>query len=457
MTIALQLARFVHATETAPGAARSMAVKAVLDLMTAAIVGHGSVGGRAARTAALAIFGKGPAASWFSSDSLTVPGAAFANAAVSSMLDLDDGHRAAAGHPGASIIPAVLAAGEAEGAGAERVLTAIVLGYEVAVRIAAARDLDSLDTLVTGPWCGQGAAAAVAWLRGLPPAEIAQAIAIAGASAPNLAAVGYSRIMGNHVKEGIAWATATGLAAVDLAAAGFTGPSDLFDNARLFEPTTLAEGWGKSWLIETVYFKPYSCCRWAHAAIDALRAVMTEHGVRPGAIQSLTVKTFARALSLNNETAPTTLESAQYSLPFCIALAALRGQDALLPLREASLGDPEVLALAERVRLEVDPDLNALFSRAVPATLVLTTPEREVTQTVVKPRGEADNPMDRIDLAAKLRTASRDLLGPEDCSAFIEAVDRLDAGDIGPLYRRLATPLTQGLLRQVPGLAMEAV
>ena len=211
MAIAQELAEFVSETTTVPQATREMAVSAVFDLITAAIAGHESQGGRAARSAAQAIWGIGEATAWFSPARLTVPGAAFANSAVSSMLDLDDGHRAAAGHPGACIIPAVLATAETNGADADRVLMAIALGYEIAIRVAAARDMDSLDTLVSGPWCGQGAAAATGWLRSLPPSQIAQAIAIAGSTAPNLAAVAYSQIMGNHVKEGIPWATATGL------------------------------------------------------------------------------------------------------------------------------------------------------------------------------------------------------------------------------------------------------
>ena len=91
--------------------------------------------------------------------------------------------------------------------------------------------------------------------------------------------------MGNHVKEGIAWATATGMAAVDLAAAGFTGPLDLLDNDAYYDRACLTEGLGERWHMDEIYFKPYSCCRWAHAAIDALLQIQATEGFSAEAIR----------------------------------------------------------------------------------------------------------------------------------------------------------------------------
>ena len=451
MTLAQDLADFVHRTETLPGPSRDMAIRAMSDLMTAAVAGFESPGGRSARRAGERIWGAGPASVWFSSTRATVPGAGFANAAAASMLDLDDGHRAAAGHPGACIIPAVLATAEACGADAERVLTAIALGYEVAIRVAASRDLSCLDTLVTGPWCGQGAAAAAAWLRRLPSRQIAQAMAIAGVSAPNLAAVAYSREMGNHVKEGIPWATATGLSAVDLAATGFTAPLDLWDNETLYDPTRLTAGLGQDWMIDSTYFKPYGCCRWAHAAIDGLIGLQAETGVRAADIASIRVHTFARALKLNNDLAPETLEAAQYSVPFCLALAAVRGVEALLPLTATALADREVLDLARRVRITIDPALDAMFSRAVPARVELDTTAGRLTRTITDPLGEPGNPMTRSDLATKFTTATDGLIDPGSAALLTRALERLDVGELQPLLAALAAPLKPEEPAQTPG------
>ncbi|MCG8356787.1 MAG: hypothetical protein MI920_14550, partial [Kiloniellales bacterium] len=280
------------------------------------------------------------------------------------------------------------------------------------------------------------------------------ALAIAGSSAPNLTAVAYSRVMGNHVKEGLTWATATGLAAVDLAATGFTGPLDLYDHEDHYDPAKLSHGLGESWLIDSVYFKPYSCCRWAHAAIDALIELQMEGAIPASEIEAIEVHTFGRALRLNNDLAPANLEAAQYSLPFCIALVALRGTGALLPLREGSLADREVLALAERVHLQVDPQLDAMFSEAVPARLEVVMPQGRVTRTVITPKGEAANPMTRADLRAKFDIATASLVEGDLVSSLLDAVEAFENGDIQPLFAALATPLGDQGLQEIPDLAV---
>lgn len=441
MTVAQQLGEFLAATEAVAGAPADKVRAALLDLTIAAIAGHKVPGTLAARQAAGTAWGGTAAPVWFSGKRLSVPGAAFANSAAASMLDLDDGHRAAAGHPGASIIPAVLATAAVTGDGDARIASAIALGYEIAVRIATSRDFAALTTMVSGPWVGQGAAAAAAWLRRLTPGQTAQAIAIAGASAPNLSAVAYSRVMGNHLKEGIPWATATGLAAVDLAAAGFTGPTDLLDNDTLFARGKLLDGLGERWAIEGVYFKPYSCCRWAHAAIDAVLDISSAHAIEAGEIDRIEVETFAWALRLTNEPAPRTLESAQYSVPFCVALAATRGKEPLACLSEDWLADDRTIALARRVTMTTDPGFEARFPAAVPARVRLHASRGSFERTVETPLGEPANPLSWTALEQKFETVARRVLSAGDSDRFQAAIARLAAGKIAPLVAALGLPL----------------
>ena len=447
MTVAHTLAAFACETTRLAPATRAAAVRAVFDLIAAAIAGSRTGGGIAALKAAPVAWGAGPAACWFSDVRLSIPGAAFVNAAFASMLDLDDGHRAASGHPGAAVIPAVLATAEAHGADAERVLAAIAIGYEIGVRIAGARDVDTLHTFDSGLWCGQGAAAAAGWLRGLDATRIANAIAIAGTTAPGQTATAYTKLMGNNVKEGIPFATALGLVAVELAAAGFTGPVDFLDEEARYERSVLSADLGARWLIETAYFKPYGCCRWAHAAIDALLQLMQQERLGANDIKGVHVETFTQALSLNNDLAPPTLEAAQYSVPFCLAAAAIHGAEALLPLEEPLLRDPAVLAFAPRVTLSIAPDLDPMFPRSVPARLTVTTARGTHRQSVLAPRGEPVNPLNDGDLLAKFSTIARRQLAPAHESALLQAIDAFRAGDLAPLL---------GALGRIPALARAA-
>lgn len=435
-----QLARAVldlQAEDLAP-ATRAAMGRCLLDLIGAAAAGSRAAAAAALRRMAAQTFPPGPAGVWFSGEGLPPAVAAMVNAGAASALDLDDGHRGAAGHPGAAIIPAVLAVAPLLKSSAPQVLAAVAVGYEVGCRVAAARDLDRLATLSTGRWAPYGVAAAVGRLQGVAPPVLAQALAIAGVQAPDLAASGYSKLMGNHVKEGIPWAVLTGISAVALAREGFTGPLDILDHPDWYDARRImaANDFGRS--VEAVYFKPYSSCRWSHAAIDALTAILADHHLAPAAIEKITVETFARALRLTNEPDPDTLEGAQYSIPFCLGVAAGQGPDALLPLAEASLHDPRAVALARRVDLKVDPGLDRLFPAQTPARVIVQTPAGRIEKTVLAPRGDPANPLSQSDLEGKFRRlcASRPSSWTQ---TVIDAVAGFDGGGLAVLLKALDT------------------
>jgi 2-methylcitrate dehydratase PrpD len=416
---------------------RNMVKCCILDLMAAAAAGVYNPSAAAVREFCRQSFAEGPSSVWFTNTRRHPAAAALANSAAASALDLDDGHRAAGGHPGASIIPAVMALAQRVGASGPEVLSAIAVGYELGVRIAAARDFSKLDTLSTGRWCAYGVAAAGGRLLGLLPEKTAQAMAIAGVLSPGLSAAGYSTVMGNHVKEGIAWATWIGLAALDLAAKGYTGPIDILDHRGYYDADQIVSELGRPLAIDTVYFKPYACCRWIHAALDGILELLSSGNIEARDIRRIKVYTFGRALRLNNYADPDTLEAAQYSIPFCMALAAIRGRQALLPMKLNALHQPEVVSLAAKVLLEVDPDLERAFPDRTPARVVVETAGGCHETSKEFPRGDPANPMGWQDLVEKLRQTAGDALPAERRRAVVESVANLDILGPEPLLNLL--------------------
>jgi 2-methylcitrate dehydratase PrpD len=446
MTTVRRLAEFVvgFTSEELSDGAREAALRCLLDLFTAAVAGFGTPDGSAARTVACRLYAPGESTIWFTRQRHQVAGAALANSAMASALDLDDGHRAASGHPGAAVIPAALAVAEETGAEAPELLAAIALGYEVGVRIAAARDFTALGAFSTGRWCGYGVAAGAGWLRRLSPDRLAHALAVSGVSAPNQFAAGtsgYSRLTGNSVKEGIPWATVTGLTAVSLAEAGYTGPEDILDHLPHYDAARILDGLGQGFLIERTYFKPYSACRWAHAAIDGVGAIMEAQGLTAGDLLSIEIHTFDRALRLKNSRDPATLLDAQYSVPYCVALRAVAGPDALLPLTQEALGRPEAVAMAEKVSLRLDPALDRRFPAATPARVVVLTATGRYEQLVEAPKGEPSNPLSWEALRHKFRTVARDRMPPDGQERLLAAVEALKGGRTTPLLEALRTPI----------------
>jgi 2-methylcitrate dehydratase PrpD len=249
--------------------------------------------------------------------------------------------------------------------------------------------------------------------------------------------------MGNHAKEGIPWATLTGLWAAELAAEGFTGPLDILDHRGYYDAGKILAGLGENFAVNDVYFKPYACCRWIHCALDGLCDLMERHSLRAADISTIEVHTFARALRLNNHPDPDNLESAQYSLPFCLAAAAVEGKNGLLPLRVSLLHRPDLVALAGRVSLHVNPEFDRMFPERTAARVVVRTDSQTLESVCHHPLGDPATPMDWGMLVGKFQHLTQGLLPEARQKEMIRAVQSLSTQGPAPLQAYLAEPLAR--------------
>ena len=411
--------------------------RAILDTLASLLGGVPTDNARLSRLAARACFGPGHAAAWFTETDLHVLGGLFANCAAASSLDVDDGHCQAAGHPGAAIVPAVLSEAAILGSGGHEVLTATAIGYDVALRIAAARRFFDTMSFASGQWTGFGVAAAIGWLRGMRPDQLANAIAIAGAEAPQNLPQGDCQA--SSVKGSSPWSTVTAYFAVERAAAGMSGSIDMLDRAHAYDLAAITADLGSRWLVSETYLKPYAACRYTHPVIDAvLKLVADRRQDEP--IDRVLVEIFPEARKLPNEHAPKSLEGAQFSVPFTAALAALRGAEAFRPLRPHSLLDQEVVALARKVEIRYPDDLAGIFPLRTPARVTMIVGGFERFCDVPRPLGDANNPMHQTAVEEKLHDLGRDLLSEADRERLIQSVALLRQGKTAPLLACLAAP-----------------
>ena len=402
----------------------------VLDAIGCAIAGLETGGARAVRDMAEASYGAGTSSVWFTDTCLGSIGAAYANAAAVSALDIDDGHRLAMGHPGAAVIPTAFAVGEALGSDGRDIVTAIVAGYEIAVRLGHA---EIKKPYHTGNWTGFGAAVAAAKLMHLPADEIAQALAITAYHSPRLHDLTQSQFMGADVKESIPWSVVTGLSAAELARRGFTGCRDALDLEGRFDPAVTCNGLGTGFQIMGTYFKEYSVCRWAHTSIKGLAEIMHEEGLQADDLVHVEVDTFEQAAALNNFADPSNFISAQYSLPFTMAVAAVLGEDAMSPLSEDTIGNPDVVAVAKRIAINHDPDMDSYLPLRAPGRVTVKTSSATFEKTVITAWGDAGGDTGRDAYRAKFtRLAARAIAG-ERSAAIVDGVDRLAAGEVRAL------------------------
>ena len=150
-----------------PGAVHDDLHKALLDNIAAMIAGSdtptvGIIKGFAARTFS------GQESTVVGTGRLNTPGAALVNACAANALDIDDGFRPSKGHPGATVIPAALAQAEALDVSCDRFLSAVAVGYEIAMRASVAWHTHphrGPSYHGSGSWGSLGAAAACACCR----------------------------------------------------------------------------------------------------------------------------------------------------------------------------------------------------------------------------------------------------------------------------------------------------
>lgn len=381
---------------------------------------------------------------WFRGMRLNAIGAAFANAAAVSALDIDDGHRLSMGHPGAAVVPAALAVAEAQGSSGRDVIAAVAAGYEIAVRLGHA---EIKKPYHSGNWTGFGAAVAAAKLKGLDRDVLAQALAITAYHSPRLHDLTQSKFMGAEVKESIPWSVVTGLSAVELALRGFTGCRDALDLEGRFDPLVTLDGLGIGFRIMGTYFKNYSVCRWAHTSIWGLAEIMREQGLDADDVLHVHVDTFAEAAALNNSADPDNIISAQYSLPFTMAVAAVLGEDAVSPLTGDIIGNPDVVRLSERITINYDSDMDLHLPLRAPARVAVETRLGRFEKTVITAWGDAGGETGRDDYRCKFMRLAGRKLGEDRASEIAIAVDALQNSDVSCITGKL-TPAISNFSRK---------
>ena len=207
--------------------------------------------------------------------------AALLNGALAQALEMDDKHGSSLARPGSTVTPAVLAVAQTNGLPMSDVVTAVTVGYEVMIRLGfVAGDRFLGRGYHTSSLLGAfGTVAAVGSLLKKSPAEIVDALGIAGTFAAGIQEATRTGSTSKILHGG--WGAHSGIIALDLACAGITGPVSVFEGKfgffRCFlTPITgeldfarAADGLGSRWYLPETAYKPYPCCQLLHAFIEA--------------------------------------------------------------------------------------------------------------------------------------------------------------------------------------------
>ncbi|MGC6484938.1 MAG: MmgE/PrpD family protein, partial [Candidatus Puniceispirillales bacterium] len=299
----------------------------------------------------------------------SAPGVAMAGAYTIDSIDAHDGMKNTKGHAGSIVLPSLIALLEASGRDYddEEFMTCLVLGYEIAIRDGIALHASVPDYHTSGAWAAVGVAALGARILGLDRQQMEEAIGIAEYNGPRsqmMRAIDHPTM----VKDGAGWGAMAGVSAALLAQDGFTGaPAITITNPDL------ANHWadlGSTWHIVNQYIKPWPVCRWAQPAATAVMHIMQSNNIAQESIDKISVKSFHEAIRLATRI-PVDTEDAQYSLPWPVAAAAVRGKIGAAEI-SAPFDDPRITELARGMELLEDDYCNQVFpgERLAQATII---------------------------------------------------------------------------------------
>ena len=376
--------------------------------------------------------------------------AALANGALAHSLDFDDTHLSSSLHPGAPTIAATLAAAEAENAPMERFRAGIAAGYDVACTVgeAVGPDAHYARGFHVTATCGTfGATAAAGVVRGLDEDQLRNAFGIAGSQAAGSLQFLANGAWNKRLHPGLAARRA--IEATDFAAAGVIGAADPIDGEYGFltgytdDPRPEAfERLGDRDAVAETGLKPYPCCRYLHAAIDALREISPD--VDPDTVDDVHVAIPGAGVRLTGEPIdekrrPDGFVDCQFSAPFVTALVLIEGGAGAEPFlravgrldAEPTWSDPAYRRIMDATTVSTDEEIEARFPEEWGARVSVTAAGETHERSISDPFGEPDRPMSTADVREKTRgLLTGGSVDPTDVIRVTDALDKHTVADL---------------------------
>jgi 2-methylcitrate dehydratase PrpD len=299
---------------------------------------------------------------------LDAAGAAFVNGTAAHGEDFDDTFEGGPVHAGAVVVPAVLAVAERNRIGGENALRGIAVGAEVMCRasLVAPKLIHKAGFHPTAVLGAIGAAAAAAVSLNLSRKQFVNALGIAGSMASGVIEYLAEGAWTKRLHPG--WAAQSGIRAADFARGGFVGPRTVLEGThglyQAFAHTAegdwarLLEGFGSRWIATSIAFKPYACGTMTQPYVDCARRLAGKIAAEDiveivcEAAEG-TVHRLWEPLAAKQR--PPNAYAAKFSQPYCIAAGFVLGHAGLDAFTDERVRDARLLALAGKVRYEIDP------------------------------------------------------------------------------------------------------
>jgi 2-methylcitrate dehydratase PrpD len=376
--------------------------------------------------------------------------AAFANGMCLYSVGLNDVHKPSGTHPGACVIPVLLAVGEWLNSTGYAFLAAMAAGYEATGRIGRAiapshRERGFHPTGTCGTF---GATAAAGSLFGFDADQMACAFGIAGSQAAGLYEFHHDGALTMIFHA--ARAAQNGVEATLLSQEGLTGPATVLEGskgfalatANTFDTDVITRDLGKRFELDATSFRPYFGCSSTIAACGAMAEIMKRlRPIQTEEVENIVVDCHPVVAKDNAESNPLTLLGARLSLPFNIALVLVHNEVLIGDLEESELWDPRIRNLLPRIQLVPDRDMPRYGS----TVMIRFRGGRFEKATVHSPLGDPTTPMSWENVTNKFRRLVKPLIGEKECRKVAEIVAHIEAINISTFLNTLGEVVTRKL------------
>ncbi len=368
------------------------------------------------------------------------PYAALVNGGVSHATEMDDVTTRSSLHPAVSVMPSTLAVAEAYRPDLKRVIAAIVAGYEVTNRIGNAVNPTSHYERGFHPTgtCGAFAAAITASkLLGLSVEATANAMGISGSQA-----AGSMQYLDNGAwtkRFHPGWAAHSGVIAAYLAQEGYTGPEDilggktgfLHSHSDDYTAAYVVEHLGEYWEICETAIKPYACCRYNHAPIDATIEACKAHDIKPEEVTRVQVRVPETSVMVviepyDMKTNPQNIVDAQFSLQYAVAVAILRRAAGLDEYTDDFLRSQVHSSIIKKVECYGDAEMEKEFPDKWQAHVKIETYHGVFEAHQDYPKGDSRNPLTWDELIERFHVMTAPVLDREVGDLLIQRVRDLE-------------------------------
>lgn len=363
--------------------------------------------------------------------------AALVNSIMVRCLDYNDIYwRQDASHP-SDIFPAAIACAERAKGNGQELITGLVLGHELAMRFCEAGfpgvndrgwHHSTLTAFVSPAVAGR--------MLHLSPAQIQNAIGISASRITlGVVAAGDLTMMKNTADP---LAAENGVFAALLAETGYTGPQYALEGKAglvhnlgpKWKLEVITDGLGKSWRIVDCGMKLFPTEALTHSPLSAVLEVVQQNDIKPDQIQKIVIRTTPRTaqnLADPSKYNPQTKETADHSLPYCIAVAIVDRKLTPEQFSMNKINDPVVRAQLPKVEVVGDPEIEKVFPALQRVQVTITTTDgRALNKHLDYPKGDRRNPLSDREIEQKFAALAHGVLSPARQKRVIDAVWSLD-------------------------------